>query len=84
MVKLIQNKDQIEVKHKLPECFNIKIIQDADMKELLSGKVVPLLAYGALKRDIDLTRYSCQMFIKKQRGGPSGGGGTPVAGGLRG
>ena len=83
-MKLVENNDTTKVKHPLPECFNIKIIQDADMKELLSGKIVPLLAYGALKRDIDLTRYSCQMFIKKQRGGPSGGGGTPVAGGLRG
>lgn len=83
-MKLVENNDTNKVKHPLPECFNIKIIQDEELEKLLSGKIVPLLAYGALKRDIDLTRYSCQMFIKKQRGGTSGGGGTPVAGGMKG
>lgn len=40
---------------------------------LLSNQVVPFEIYKKLKQELDLTRYSCIEFIKKQRGNPGRG-----------
>lgn len=68
------------VSHKIPEPFIRKIELDNAMDDFLlynaENKTIVFKSYKALRDEIDLTRYSCQKFIKNQRGtGGSAGSG---------
>lgn len=68
------------VTHKIPEPFVRKIKLDNAMSDFrlynAENKLIVFSAYKTLRDDLDLTRYSCQKFIKNQRGtGGSAGSG---------
>lgn len=73
-----------KVNRKLPYCFEDKIKLDAAMTTHLeygrSGEVKTVTdwvlwgnKFKQIKSDLDLCRYSCEEFIKRQRSGTSGG-----------
>lgn len=57
---------------KLPKNFEDKINLDEQFREEATKSVVDFGIISVLKEEIDLTRWSCIEFIKKQRGSVGG------------